>query len=70
MIHTIEDLEAEIKTHTRAWLDEAATARSQSGHVWRELRTNMMGSGSAFYCPVCLRLRMGGAECWPVLLKD
>ena len=63
-IHTIEDLEAEIRTRTSASLDAAAQECARAGHVWRELETEDRGPAS--YCGVCLRLRLAHFEGWPI----
>jgi len=57
-IHTIEDLEAEIRTRTRASLDAAAQECARAEHVWRDLETTVEVGGPASYCAVCLRLRL------------
>ena len=65
MILTIADLEADIRTRTRASLDAAAQECSRSGHVWRHVET--LAGRPAEYCPCCLRLRLahsrGGRWC-------
>ena len=66
LIRTIDELEAEIRTRTRASLDAAAQECARSGHVCRDLETTDEGRGRASYCGACPRLRMPHFEGWPI----
>ena len=64
IVRTTEALEATILSHARESLDAAGQECARLGHVRKELETNA-ADGPAAYCPVCLRLKLGGFEGWP-----
>ena len=64
---TIEDLEAEILTRTRASLNAAGQECARSGHVWIQFGDERRLRKARCVFPVSLRPRSRGFEGWSMV---